>query len=97
MPGQLRWGSTVTPDRVREYGPSFRVAEQSPIVSGTSRSERPCDKHTLFERIGEVSGHPYGVRISIFTDATILNPDSRVPVHAPSYRASVIGSWQGGG
>jgi len=25
---------------------------QSLMVSGTSRSERPCDKHTLYERIG---------------------------------------------
>jgi len=25
---------------------------QSPVVSGASRSERPCDLHTLYERIG---------------------------------------------
>ena len=69
----------MTPDPIREYGSGFRDAKQSPMVSGTSRSERPCDKHTLFERIGKSPDHPYGVRIGLFTDGTILNPDCRGP------------------
>ncbi len=65
----------MTPDRFHECRTNLWGAEHSPLVSGTSRSERPCDKHTLFERIGIVSLHPYGVLILIPGDATILNPD----------------------
>ena len=60
MPGELRHGGTVTPNHVRECGRGLWDANQSPLVSGTSRSERPCDKHTLFERIGVPKAHSYG-------------------------------------
>ena len=38
-----RTGGTVTPDRIRDCRDGLWVVIQSPLVSGTSRSERPCD------------------------------------------------------
>ena len=42
----------MTPDRIRDCRDSLWVVIQSPLVSGTSRSEQPSDKHALYERIG---------------------------------------------
>ena len=51
----------MTPNPVREREPSVQDAVQCLMVSGSSRSERACDYHTLFERIGVGARHPYGV------------------------------------
>ena len=43
FPGQLRHGGTVTPDLIHECESGLWDGFQSPVVSGTSRSKRPCD------------------------------------------------------
>ena len=65
----------MTPVHVHECGRGLRDVNQSPLVSGTSRSERPCDKHALFERIGMSKARTYEVRKVENVNATILNPD----------------------
>lgn len=55
---------------------------QSPVVSGASRSERPCDLHTLYERIGQREFPPLrGVIERRGVVEVLLNPDfeSRSP------------------
>ena len=42
-----------TESRFPSGDPQSGILEQSPMVSGASRSERPCDFHTLYERIGK--------------------------------------------
>ena len=49
---------------------------QSPVVSGASRSERPCDLHTLYERIGHQEFSPLrGVCERKRVVEVLLNPD----------------------
>ena len=81
----------MTPGRIRDCRDGLWVVIQSPLVSGTSRSERACDKHTLFERIGALIGPRCGTWGGKIQNGTILNLTAEVRVYAISCRPSGVG------